>query len=213
MDSYVGEELISSDAGDPLQICMMSESYPPPVWKTPALLWAPGSPSSAVRSDGLWWTQKKGVSAWWSQRRQTHGNVPYLSSFRMPFWLLKLKGSIAAEVPNRSSNLVSKVGWVFRRKANTNIMKLFQHVNSFMSGTHIIQVFCSWIQNANNHLFSSHEFKMTIVCFLANFSFNRQLCDSQYNQTSWCAALNISHMFGEAEPRIWSIFVCTREAY
>lgn len=40
---------------------MMLESYSPPVWKTPALLWAPGSPSSAVRSDGLWWIQKKGL--------------------------------------------------------------------------------------------------------------------------------------------------------
>lgn len=31
----------------------------------------------------------------------------YLSSLRVPFWLLKLKGSIGADVPNRSSNLVS----------------------------------------------------------------------------------------------------------
>lgn len=31
----------------------------PPVWKTPAPLWGPGSPSLAVQSDGLWWRQTK----------------------------------------------------------------------------------------------------------------------------------------------------------
>lgn len=35
----------------------------------------------------------------------------HLSSLRMPFWLLKLNGSIAAEVPNRSSNLTSGGAW------------------------------------------------------------------------------------------------------
>lgn len=53
---------------------------------------------------------------------------PYLSSLRMPFWLLKLNGSIAAEVPNRSSNLVSTAAWevkirMFQVKIWTNVMK------------------------------------------------------------------------------------------
>ncbi len=40
-----------------VSVCDSFPSSSPPVWKTPALLSGPGSPLSAVQSDGLWWVQ------------------------------------------------------------------------------------------------------------------------------------------------------------
>lgn len=58
---------------------------------------------------------------------------PYLSSFLMPFWLLKLKGSIAADVPNRSSNVVSTAAWKFRRQKKTGPVRTIEQFTSSYS--------------------------------------------------------------------------------
>lgn len=62
-----------------------------------------------------------------------HAALSYLSSFLKPFWPLKLNGSIAAEVPNRSSNLVSKGTCVLK---TSNFKRQISLVNIYLKHCH-----------------------------------------------------------------------------
>lgn len=118
----------------------------PPAGKTPARLWGPGSPWSAAQSGDLWVIETKHS---WTLQSETpgdfkrnlagqlascrHAALSYLSSFLKPFWPLKLNGSIAAEVPNRSSNLVSKGTCVLK---TSNFKRQISLVNIYLKHCH-----------------------------------------------------------------------------